>query len=218
MRRKIARIAVVFVTVSTLTFSGCGDFFVSGGTLNNIVLSTFALFLSTNPSPESKQVTATGVNVDGTTSDVTNSVTWQSSDTSIVTVDSTGKITAVAPGSTTVTASKGSLQSTIRVLVAAGTLAQLTVNPSNFALTSAQTTFKLTATSTLGTGIVGPDLSSFVLWSSGNRSLVTVDQNGNVSLVTTSTTTTSQTVQINASITTATDLKTSSATASISVF
>ena len=55
------------------------------------------------------QLTATGTYSDQSTQDLTPSAAWTSSDAGVVTVSSTGLITAVAPGSATVTATSGSV-------------------------------------------------------------------------------------------------------------
>lgn len=52
-----------------------------------------------------QQLTATGTYSDSSTPDITNSVSWVSSDTAVATVSSTGLVTAVAGGSATITAS-----------------------------------------------------------------------------------------------------------------
>jgi Protein of unknown function (DUF3443)/Bacterial Ig-like domain (group 2) len=56
-----------------------------------------------------KQLTATGTYSDNTTRDITTSVTWNSDTTAVATIDSTGLATAVATGSTTISASSGSI-------------------------------------------------------------------------------------------------------------
>jgi uncharacterized protein YjdB len=50
------------------------------------------------------QLTATGTYGDATTTVITSSMTWSSSDTTIATVDTAGLVTAVGPGTATITA------------------------------------------------------------------------------------------------------------------
>jgi uncharacterized protein YjdB len=72
-----------------------------------------------------QQYTAIGVLASGSTVDVTKQVTWQSSDTSVATIASTGLATGqsiTASGSTTITAKSGDITSNS---------VQLTVSPSN---------------------------------------------------------------------------------------
>jgi hypothetical protein len=53
---------------------------------------------------QANQLTATATLSDGTTQNVTSSATWQSSNATVATVSSTGLVTAVAAGTTTITA------------------------------------------------------------------------------------------------------------------
>ncbi|MDP5211416.1 Ig-like domain-containing protein, partial [Microbulbifer sp. 2205BS26-8] len=54
---------------------------------------------------ETQQYTARANYSNGTTSNITNSVNWQSEDSSVATVSGSGVATAVAPGSTRIFAS-----------------------------------------------------------------------------------------------------------------
>jgi len=65
-------------------------------------------------------LTATGTYEDATTAVITSSMTWSSSDTTIATVDTTGLVTAVSPGTATITA-------TDPITAVAGTI-DITVN------------------------------------------------------------------------------------------
>jgi len=53
---------------------------------------------------ERSQMSAVITNADGTTQDVTKSSTWQSSDTTVASVTSSGVVTTIAPGATHLTA------------------------------------------------------------------------------------------------------------------
>jgi hypothetical protein len=66
-----------------------------------------------------QQFTATGTFSDSSTSDITASVTWSSSDETIATIGSTGLATAVASGTTTITATLGDIsgETTLAVTV-----------------------------------------------------------------------------------------------------
>lgn len=50
------------------------------------------------------RLTATATKSDGTTEDVTSTATWQSSNTAVATVSNSGQVTAVSPGSSTISA------------------------------------------------------------------------------------------------------------------
>ena len=58
------------------------------------------------------QFTANGTFTDGTFQDVTNAVSWSSSNTSVATVSTTGLVTTIAAGSVTLTSTSGSFSST----------------------------------------------------------------------------------------------------------
>jgi trimeric autotransporter adhesin len=64
----------------------------------------------------SQQFTAIGTLDDGTTVNITDEVTWNSSDTGVATINSSGLATAVATGTTNITASSGSITSNTAVL------------------------------------------------------------------------------------------------------
>jgi uncharacterized protein YjdB len=65
---------------------------------------------------QTAQLTATGL-FSVADQDVTSAVNWSSSNTNIATVSSTGLVTAVNAGNANITASSGSLNSTIEVIV-----------------------------------------------------------------------------------------------------
>lgn len=80
-----------------------------------IILSNYSLSFSTLNSTQ--QLTATLV-----PSDSSAAVTWESSDTSVATVDSTGLVTSVGYGNATITATAGSVSATCSILVAQATV------------------------------------------------------------------------------------------------
>ena len=57
----------------------------------------------------SQQFTATGTYSDGSTANITTQVTWSSSNTSVATINASGLATAVAAGTSTITATQGSI-------------------------------------------------------------------------------------------------------------
>lgn len=66
-----------------------------------------------------QQFTATGNYSDGSTKNVTSSASWSSSNTSVATVSSSGMATSVASGTTTITATDGSVAGTATATVTA---------------------------------------------------------------------------------------------------
>ena len=82
---------------------------ISGATTATITSKTLSSIAVTPADPSfaagsTQQFTATATYTDGTTGNVTTTATWTSSDTSVATINSSGLATAVATGTTTITA------------------------------------------------------------------------------------------------------------------
>ncbi len=102
-------------------------------------------------------------------------VTWASSNTSVVTVNN-GKVTAVAAGNATITAKAGNKTATCSVSVTVP-VSGVSVSPSSMTLTQGEKQ-QLTAT------ISPADATNkAVSWSSSSASIATVDANGMVSAI-----------------------------------
>lgn len=105
------------------------------------------------------------------------SVTWTSSNPGVATVDSTGKVTAVAAGSTTITVktTDGEFTATCTVSVTAKVaVTGVSVSPTSKTLNKGETV-TLTATVSPSTAT-----NKNVTWSSNNTSIATVDSEGKV--------------------------------------
>ena len=106
-------------------------------------------------------------------------VSWSSSNASVASVDASGKVSAVAEGTATITAKAGDKTATCSVTVKKNTVAveSVTLDKSSLELTEGETA-TLTAT-------VKPDNASdkTVTWSSSKTSVATVDANGKVTAV-----------------------------------
>ena len=144
--------------------------------VTGITLSETSISFSL-PTNTTKTLTATVSPSNATNKDVT----WSSSSTSIATVDQTGKVTAKAAGSCTITATaadgsgvKATCAVTVTQLVTGITLSQ----------TSLTLTLPSSTTKTL-TATVKPSnaTNKNVTWSSSNTSIATVDQTGKVTAV-----------------------------------
>ncbi len=127
---------------------------------------------------ETLQLTATVLPEDATDQ----SVTWSSIDEGVATVDETGKVTAVAPGTATITATTNdgsnlSAACTVTVKPAVVPATSVTLNETTAEVTVGET-LQLTAT-------VAPENASnpTVTWSSSDDAIATVDANGLVTAV-----------------------------------
>jgi hypothetical protein len=105
-----------------------------GGMSGSATLNVTAVTISVTPEPASfakgatQQFTATAINPDGSTTDVTATATWTSANTAVVTINAGGVATGVAAGSTSITASLNgaSGKTPITVTLQAGTGTNIT--------------------------------------------------------------------------------------------
>jgi hypothetical protein len=154
---------------------------VTGSTTLNVtaatVLSSIAV-TPTNPSiakGSTQQFTATGRYSDGSTQNLTNSVSWTSSNTSVGTISNTGLASGVGPGSSTIQATSGSVtgSTTLTVTTAAPVLKSLAVTPANSSA-SVGTSVQFKASGTYSDGST-KDITSSVSWSSSNTFVATIN-------------------------------------------
>ena len=124
----------------------------------------------------SGQFSARGTYSDGSTADISNSVLWTSSNPLGALVSNTGLATAILPGTVTVQATSGLLQSQATLVVTAATLSSVAISPSgaNFA-NGTREQFTLTGTFSDGST---QDLSSSASWSSSATATATISSTG----------------------------------------
>jgi len=119
---------------------------------------------------------ATGVYTDHSTRDLTSSVTWHSSNSSVVSVSnasgSNGLTTAASPGSATVTAALGGISGSTTLTVTAATLVSLGITPANSSIANGLKS-QLTAIGTY-TDNSTQILTAQVMWGSSDPSVATV--------------------------------------------
>lgn len=104
-------------------------------------------------------------------------VTWSSSDTSIATVDSTGKVTAVKEGQATITATMtdgSNLSATCIVNITNPITPGITLNKTSDSLTTGQTDNLVATTTPSG---------AQVIWTSSDSSIATVDSIGKITTI-----------------------------------
>ena len=175
---------LVAVALAVLA-AGCGQFFPSASTITSITISpASAQILPTG----TEQYSATGTFGNNTTGDVTSQVTWKSSATNIATIDTSGLATAVAIGTTNISASSGSVTSTVSPLTVSNkTIVSISVSPQNTTLTSG-TPQQYTATATYNDNSTG-NVTTQVNWSSSDTTVATISTSGLVTAISTGTTT-----------------------------
>lgn len=159
---------------------------ISGETLvttTNAVLSSISLNTSgiTTPLGAVANLVATGNYSDGSTADVTNLVTWTSSNPLVLSPSNAtglkGAIYSLAVGSGLVTATLGNISQTSSVTVKPKELVSISVTPgANTVLLLGLTRFKATGLYSDGTSA---DLTTSVTWSLSDTTLATISTNGN---------------------------------------
>jgi uncharacterized protein YjdB len=164
------------IQASSGDVTGSATLTVTAASLSSIVVTP------ANPSIAkglTDQFTATGRYSDGSTENITNSVTWSSSNPSVATISVSGLATSVAAGSSTMQAALGSIKGTTTLTVAASSAALmvLVVSPQNPVLSDASSTQSFTAIGHYSDGST-QDLTNSASWSSSNTGAATVSSSG----------------------------------------
>ncbi|ACM22101.1 lipoprotein of unknown function DUF3443 [Geotalea daltonii FRC-32] len=114
----------MLMLILALAMGGCGD----SGNSNAALAPKVLLSIAVTPSAHSlstgqtQQFSATGTFSDGTSQDLTTAAAWSSTDAAVATINNAGLATAVAAGSTAITATSGDVKgsTTLTVTSAAG--------------------------------------------------------------------------------------------------
>ncbi len=147
-----------------------------------------------------EQFTATGIYSDNTTRDLTSSVIWSSTDTTVATFDGAtgspspavavgtatpGRAYAKAVGKTTITASLGGLSGSTTLTVTSATLVSVAITPTNPSIAKG-TTLQFTATGTYS-DLTTQDVTALSTWTSSNASVAAISNASGSSGLATST-------------------------------
>jgi uncharacterized protein YjdB len=120
---------------------------------------------------QTEQITASGAYSDHTTRDLTNAVTWNSSNTGLATAAPGGLLTAKSSGTVTITATMNSVTGSFNLTIAPA-LVSIAVTPANQTI-AAQTAQQFIATGTY-TDNSKQNITSSVDWSSSNSAIATI--------------------------------------------
>ena len=159
----------------------------TGGVTNTLSVTTSAALLSSlaiRPNPPAniakgmaEQFTATGTFSDGSTQDLTTSVSWLTSSSSVFTINASGLATAVGVGSGQVTASyQGRTAQTSSFQVTPAVVTSIAVAPSA-SLIAAGSTQQFSATATYSDSSMA-DVTGSVAWSSSSSATATITSSG----------------------------------------
>src|SRR5713101_2317934 len=128
------------------------------------------------PKGATEQFTATGSYTDGSTQNLTNTVTWTSLNPAVATISNSGLATGLAPGSTTIQAASGSVSGSTALTVTAATLVSMAVAPANPSIPKGATE-QFTATGSYTDGST-QNLTNTVTWTSLNPAVATISNSG----------------------------------------
>jgi uncharacterized protein YjdB len=180
MRVKTVAMVLVFFCV-LIMLNGCSGGSPSGsGSKGTASLSSLQLSPNSSSiaSGAAQNFTATGTFSDGSTSDMTASVQWSSSDSTVATVGSTGVANGLGIGVVVITAQSGSVAATATLSVtnAGDNLTGITLSPlaSTMPVNTAQ---QFTVSGTYGDRS-SRDLTALVAWNSSAAAVATIGTNG----------------------------------------
>jgi trimeric autotransporter adhesin len=165
---------VINATLGTVTGSG-----------NLTVTTAILAAIEVNPqSPSisiggSQQFTATGLYTDGSTANITTSVTWASSSATVATIGNTpgslGLVTSASSGTTIISATSGTLAGSTSLAVQDSLVAISVFPPIATIVPGANQQYS--ATGTYASGLIN-DVSGSVLWSSSSPAVATITASG----------------------------------------
>lgn len=175
MRAHLAPLSVALIL--TLLFAGCGGgSSKSGSGSNNPTLTSIAVSgPASMVTGTTGQFTATGTYSDGSSRTLGSSVSWSSSAPGIATVDAMGKVTAVAPGPATISATLNGISGTAALTVNPA-LTSIAVTP-NPGTVSVNTTLQMTAIATYSDGS-SQDITSTANWTSSIPTIASISASG----------------------------------------
>jgi hypothetical protein len=149
------------VTATSGSISGSTTLTVTPAALLSIAVAPGSASI---PLGATQQFSATGTYSDGTTKDLSSTAAWTSSIATVAPISSTGLASSAALGTTTITATSGSVNGSTALTVIAPVLSSITVTPANPFLPLGLSV-QLSATGTFSDGST-QDLTKSGLWAS----------------------------------------------------
>src|SRR5271166_3384218 len=180
--------ATAVVNIAGNAALGASNVTVSTGSEVLTLVNAFAVTAATlvsiavtpvNPSVaagKTQQFTATGTYSDSSTQNLTASVTWASSSTATATISGAGLASALKAGSTTISATSGSIVGSTTLTVTAATLVSIAVTPVNPSVAAGKTQ-QFTATGTYSDSST-QNLTASVTWASSSTATATINSAG----------------------------------------
>lgn len=161
------------ITVTSGGISGSVTLNVTTATLSSISVTPVAVSVAAGLT---QQFSAKGIYSDGSSLDVTSGATWASATPATATIVATsGLATAVAPGTSVISATIGAVSGSGTLTVAAKVLQSIAVTPATASIPGGSTQ-QFTATGTYSDGTTGPVAGA--TWTSSNTTVATVSGTG----------------------------------------
>lgn len=169
-------VPAALVIAILLTELGCGQFFPGGNTITALQVTPAS---ATVQPGVTQQYTATATYGNNTTGDVTSTVSWSTSPTTIATISSGGLLTAVSLGTATIKAQSGGVIASTPVTVTQKQVTSISIQPltQTLSLALGPTTVQFTATATYGDGSTA-DVTSIATWTSIPSSTANISSTG----------------------------------------
>jgi uncharacterized protein YjdB len=162
----------VTITAIVSSIQGSANLTVTSAGTNLIAIALLPQ-ISSVPVNSTQQFSATGTYSDGSGRDLTSLVTWASSSNVTATIDVNGLLTAVATGSTTISATLNGVTQSLLITVTAPTISSISVTPVGLTLPiGINQQYVVTALYTDGSSA---DLQSGAVWSSSSPAAATVN-------------------------------------------
>jgi len=124
-----------------------------------------------------EQLYVSGIYSDDSIADLTSQTTWTTSDTTIATVSSSGVVTAKKVGTVTVTGKVGEVTAQTTITISEAVLQSIAIKPLANNQIAKGNSVQLEIVGTYSDGSK-KDLTNDVMWSSGNSTMISVDENG----------------------------------------
>ena len=175
--RRCVKLAYISLPIALISVTGCGSLApaTSQKTLTSVSITPSNTSIAVNAN---EQLTATGNYSDGSTANLSSSVTWTSSNQAIAKVSETGIATGVGAGNTTIMASMSGVTGSTGVTVTAATvtITSISVSPATASIVAGSTE-QFTATATYSDGSTG-NVTTSATWASSNATAATVNSAG----------------------------------------
>jgi trimeric autotransporter adhesin len=145
-KQKLQIAGAFLVLLLFATVVGCNGFFVNP-TLTSIAVGPTATIQQNG----TVQMSAVGTYNDGSTSSLSN-VLWSSSDTGVAGVSTSGLVTGISPGTSTITGASGTVSGTATITVALSNVTGIAISPTTASAAVDGGTADFTASATISSG------------------------------------------------------------------